>query len=760
MPNSVLKTADSLPYSLKRPGGKPTLDQTWPTRYQWNKRNRAIGAERLRRLGLDPRQAAENGLPASQVLSVLGADSFAEFAAVNTTGRVLWCNFELAKYLGFGVPRSNTLTPEFLAQIQTLSLRALSPREEITNRQSITMYADKYGGDGLGPALGAGRAGFLPYGNLYIKGIGFTPLFRHNDEDDFAHSHGGVHLDDCLVEAVFGEVNENLFSRGSSRILAIIDQGKFVTDPHGRRIAIGIAVRTGAQLRPGHLQVRLRSKQSQLCRFIDITNASGQLIYQSAASIGVASPDIRATMLRIIDDHAATAAESFRWRTIHGALSASNMEISGAMLDLPTQSTQPRTAPIWLLEYANSSFGSEHDARATHLAPIYRKLQRNVPETEWAKFNIGPIHFRSEMHEAYGKHLQLQLLTAVGLKKELAQRIHRNHAQLASDFAALVVEMATLKNRGALGVSRATVEQVAILDVFNLLACIPTPFFAKPAGDHRTTILQYLKPIFRGNRFQVARKRLTVDGLVERFARLYRTLMSESRAHARELCGSTRNMEASITARAAFENQPLTCLYSHKLFRELRQAIKNYKSTGDPEVISKALDERITASLRSVDALLGQGDTRFLRDGGIELEMRTVDGVNYSVRAWNDEAQTRVVRVGVQVEPDEPRYLTSLPGLPRLTTRQLESLRFSFTTDSWETSRTIKGRLVEDEATGLVMSFDIPFGPYFVGRLDGRLCLKARAKPNTEYRHDIHGYVFAIPDRQELTSMVTRTSSS
>jgi hypothetical protein len=711
-------------------------------------------------LGIDPSHAADNGLPASQVLEVLGPDSFAEFAAVKTIGRVLWCNFELARHLGFAVPRSNTLTPEFLAQIQALSLRALSSGEGIANPQSITMYADKYGGDGLGPALGAGRAGFLPYGNIYIKGVGFTPLFRHNDADDFAHSHGGVHLDDCLVEAVFGEVNENLFSRGSSRILAVIDQGKFVTDPHGRRIAIGIAVRTGAQLRPAHLQVRLRSKDSQLSRFIHITHASGQLMYQTDASTGVASPDIRATMLRIIDDHAATAAEGFRWRTIHGALSASNMEISGAMLDLPTQSTQPRTAPVWLLKYADSIFGSEHDARAIHLAPLYRKLLRNVPETEWTKFNIGPIQFKAEMREAYGKHIQLQLLTAVGLKKKLAERIQSNHAQLASDFAGLIVEMATLKNRGALGVSRATVEQVAILDVFNLLACMPRLFFANPAGDHRPTILQHLKPIFRGNKFHVAKKQLTVDGLVERCARLYRELIAACRAYARELYGGSQNMETSIAARAAFENQPLPALYSHKLFRELRQAIKSYKSIGDAEVISKALDERITSSLRSVDALLGQGDARFLSDGGLELEMRTVAGVNYSVRAWNDESQSRVVRVGVQVEPDEACYLTSLPAWPRATTRQLESLRFSFTTDSWKTSRTVKGRLVDDEAGGLVMSFDIPFGLYFAGRLDGKFWLKSPAKRNKQDRHDIQGYVFAIPDGQELVSMATLTYRS
>jgi hypothetical protein len=710
-------------------------------------------------MGVHPAQVAENGILVSQVLKVLGPDSFSEFAAVNTTGKVLWCNFELARQLGFAVPRSNTLTGELVAQIQKLSLQSLPLNEPIAGRDTVTMYADRYGGDGLGPALGAGRAGFLRYGNLYIKGIGFTPLFRHNDDDDFAHSHGGVHLDDCLVEAVFGEVNENLFSRGSSRILAIIDQGKFVIPPRGKRIAIGIAVRTGAQLRPAHLLIRLQNKHSQLSKFIDITRASGQLLYRDS-STGVEVPDIRATMLRIIDDHAATTAEGFRWRMIHGALSASNMEISGAMLDLPTQSTQPRTAPVWLLKYADSIFGSEHVARATHLAPLYRKLIRNVPETDWPRFNIAPINFKVEMDEAYGKHLQLQLLSSAGLKKELAQRIQDNHAQIASDFTELLMEMTALKNRGALGVSRATVEQVAILDVFNLLACVPAAFFADPLGALESAILQHLKPIFRGNKFHIAKKQIIVDALVERFARVYRALLTLCHVYANEFYGSARNMEASIAARAAFENQPITGLYSHKLFSELRLAIKNYKSTGDAEVIPKALDERITASLRSVDALLTQGDARCLRDGRVELEMRTAAGVNFSVRAWNDEGQTRILHLGVQVEQEGPRYLTSLPGLSRLTSRQLASMRFSFTTDSGKTFRTIKGRLVEDEAGCLIMSFEIPFSVYFVGRLDGKFWLNSRAKVDTKEHHEIQGYVFAIPDRQELVSMVTRAPRS
>ena len=40
-----------------------------------------------------------------------------------------------------------------------------------------------------------------------------------------------------------------------------------------------------------------------------------------------------------------------------------------------------------------------------------------------------------------------------------------------------------------------------------------------------------------------------------------------------------------------------------------------------------------------------------LENGGIEIERRTIRGVSYSVRAWDDEAQTRRVCVnGIEFE--------------------------------------------------------------------------------------------------------------
>jgi hypothetical protein len=576
----------------------------------------------------------------SPIIDTLGPLSFAEFQAYRSPGTVLWCNFDLLRELGFAVPLSNQLTPDLNEQLlAAFSLRAANG-DDLNGHELLTLYADKYGGEGVSPALGAGRAGFLSHGNLYVKGLGFTPLFRHNDADDFVHSHGGVHLEDCLSEAVFGEVTHNLFALGSNRIVAIIDQGKHVTMPSGRRRHIALAVRAGAQLRPGHLLAkRARGSRSPLETFISITRATGQLVTTSDA------PDVSATMMRVIDDHAQTAADSFRWRMIHGALSPSNMDISGAMLDLPTQSTQPRTAPIFKLDYVESHFGTEHKERGFHLAEMYRRVLRTTDASTRERFNAKWINISKVMDEAYERHVQVRLLAASGLKTDVARRIQTEHPDVAERFAKLLMEMAALKNPGSACVARKVVEDVSVVDVFNLLGKAPGEYFNERLSRGR--VVKHLKSVYKGNRFQVAKRRVHVDSLAREFVRLYGELMN----YAGDFYDSAEAMKASIVARASFENEPIDALYCHSLYRRFNEAIAEYKASGKTEYISELIDTTVAQSLRSVDGLLAQGDWRRLEDGGIEIERQTIRGVSYSVRAWDDEAQTRRVCVNdVQFE--------------------------------------------------------------------------------------------------------------
>ncbi len=289
---------------------------------------------------------------------------------------------------------------------------------------------------------------------------------------------------------------------------------------------------------------------------------------------------------------------------------------------------------------------------------------------------------------------------------------------------------------------------------------MPQPYFAKPGIDLTAKIHELLRPVYSGNRFHIAKKRSFVDTLVKQFAELYGQIMSAGARYAVEYYGDLQRMQASIIARAAFENAPIDYLYAKRLRTELCQAISAYRSSGNAALVRAALDQRIVASLRSVDGLLARGAARRLA-GGVELEMQTIAGVNYSVRAWNDAAQTRRLHVSVPVETVGHHYLTAVPGLEPLTRQQVASLRYRFTTDGGKTFAEGGARLVRHALDGLIIDFeDLPVSQ-LVGRLEGAIYLagnnRRRAKRKTSR---FGGYVFAIPDRRELIAMASPTESS
>lgn len=709
------------------------------------------------RVDVDSQNPGPGNVPASRILEILGPDWFAPFTAVKTRGKVLWCNFELARALGFDVPPSNRMTARFhQLLINVLSYRSLAPNASIEKRKTITLHADKYGGQGLGPALGAGRSGFLPYGNLYIKGIGFTPLFRHDDPHDLAHSHGGVQINDCLAEAVFGEVNQHLFTNGSTRILAVIDQGENVTYPHGT-VPIALAIRGGMQLRPGHLLARKTGPRGSLLRiFVEMTRETGQLVTRPDPDTGAELPNIQATMIRVVHDHARTTAEQFRWRMTHGAVTPSNMEMSGAMIDLTTQTAQPRTAPVCFVLEDESFFGREHIGCARQLRTTFGALIKSISHQHRQQLNAKSFSIKDEMEKAYDLQLQRELLLATGLKPELVERIRTEHQKLARRFKEIVMEMCELRNPGDVEMATAVVERVSVLDVFNLLREFSAIFFADPGADHSKDIRAALRPILNGNSLGAAKNRVQVRSLIRKFDRIYRQLMRTAEVWVKDYYGDKANMQRSISSRAGFENRPID-LYRTTLYKDFDEAIENYRSTGKVELIRQIVNRKVSTSIRKVDALLVQGSRRRLSDGGFELEMQTIDGVECSVRAWNDLQQRRSLRVSVAIVRVGSYFETPLPGHPRLTPAQVKSLRYHFTTDEGETSRSVGTHLERDGAGRDVICCEEIEDLPLVGRLQGVFYLgEMRNLSRANEERDAAGYTFAVPDKQELARLILR----
>jgi hypothetical protein len=275
--------------------------------------------------------------------------------------------------------------------------------------------------------------------------------------------------------------------------------------------------------------------------------------------------------------------------------------------------------------------------------------------------------------------------------------------------------MAVLKNVGKACVARKTVE-LSVVDVFNLLGSLPADYFA--GRDLKQCVLEHARPVYKGNRFQVQARKRRIEQLAEKFAIVYRAVLDV----AADYYPSRAEMERSIAARAAFENQPIDALYCASLYKELTQAIAEYKATGNAEIIREAIDSRVTRSLRSVDRLLVR-----------ENSLCTIRGISYSVRDGK-------LHVSIPVEAQGNHFMTSVFGLERLTKRQLERLRYRFTTDNQKTFHDARARLVYDDQLGAIVDFGDLDTATPVGRLEGFFFTTDRRTPL------FSDYVFAVAD--------------
>ncbi|HEX2123111.1 MAG TPA: hypothetical protein VHL59_15870, partial [Thermoanaerobaculia bacterium] len=479
-------------------------------------------------------------LARTRIVEILGGGMFAEVTAVRVPGRVVWCNYELAREIGFDVPAWPRMTRALHQQlVDALSYRALQPGEEADGRPTITLHADRYGGDGIAPYLGSARAAFAPWGDILLKGIGLTPLFQTHNEDDFPHSHGRAVMDESFVEALQCEVAFHLFSRTPARILAIVDQDEIIDFPDGRRFAGAVLARAGLQLRPAHVLAH-DALRNRWCRdvFVRITRETGQLVERDGL------PDLKATMLRVIDDQAGAVAEQVRWRVTHGCISTSNMLMSGGMLDLVLQTTHPRLAGIAPAEKKNPErlYFRDYEDRVRQMGKVYRALRKNMSADERGQYRAGTIDARNAMSAAYRDHLDQALLCAAGLKAEAARRVRSARPEVARRFTDVLLRMGDLKNPASVEEAESLIERHAVLHVHQLLRNFPRAFFAAPDADHRRVIHRELHPIYRGNRHHVARKRRAVKRLIREFASAFAELMPVCAAHAADCYENARQM--------------------------------------------------------------------------------------------------------------------------------------------------------------------------------------------------------------------------
>lgn len=706
--------------------------------------------EKLIRLGVDPETAG------SRICQLLPKRQLLRVRAVSAADRakVLWFDPELARLFGFPVPPSNQMTEALeRALCEALAFHLPTEGEPDPAAPALDLLADQYAGSGIGANRGAGRAAFFPYLNLYAKGIGRTPLCA-SEKNDRIHEHGLQALREAGIEAIWGKVGTHLLSGGALPTLAIIDIGESVDWAPGKRERAGLLIRAGRHLRPAHILAR------DGC-------AAREIFLRAGAELGVEG-GVEAIAREMLDRQARAAAEMFRWRLLHGAISTSNILCTGEQIDTPTMMSQLRTARIRAMRHG-APFGSEHLARARELELMYEAVLAQMGKKGK---RAGRIDFTAEMAARYRAHLEVELLKATGVKAALARRLQAEKPQLVAGYTDLLLRFAALQNRNEAPVAFfAPVRDLSVLDIFHLLAALPPLLFRGGRPVMPRQVYDLLEPCLSDAQGSVTSTELQLVGAAAEFLARYRDLMATAERLAAEYydggeAGAAAAMKAAIVARAAFENRPLDRLEHEPLTRDLEGVLARYEPRNPASLleVQRYIDRVVQDSVRNVDALLAQGTAGRLPDGAVELEQRTIAGVDYAVRVQPGPAARRSVRVSLPLEPCGADTYVATIARARIVLRaeEVPELEFYATTDGWRPGKDGKvsvhrapARLEVAPEGSASLVFELPAAPNTAAELEG---VFHRHGPGGDVWFDdagqnFRGYAFAIPDDHDLAAL-------
>lgn len=504
----------------------------------------------------------------------LPPDAFVRFPARRLqNARVVWVNWSLLRDWGVDVPTGG-LTDDLERTLLDHLAWAVPVAEGDGRTEHVgppkQFYADRYAGEGIGINAGSGRAGTV--GAIQIKGIGTTPLaHRHSDHE---HRHGALYLEEAMREAVWSELDHLEMPHGANRVLAVIDAMAVVPMPDGRRRRRGLLARP-FPLRPAHYLVSPRHKvdprsfQQRQRTIID-----GFAAVAGPRIRGGAPRQLRDGFVALVDRLAAQHATLMAQRVPHGGLSASNVELSGRLLDFGSQTAQPGHGNTKILR--NTPFESNAhtyvlDAvRSLAVAVglgVSRDLARVIPDPDRLVDRFRVTHART----LYARLIALCGFPGFLLRHEARTAAYWRLARCLEDVAfapgpPVVIERRTPRWLGDVDLGAALYS----------LACLrrrgPARAIALMTSDPRGKVAALIRAYFE---FRVA---------LDRHARTYRL--------------DDRALDDLIVRLAAIRNESRDTLYLRRLRRNNSAVLRAYMASNDPRLISDRIEHLIARNRR------------------------------------------------------------------------------------------------------------------------------------------------------------------
>lgn len=213
--------------------------------------------------------------------------------------------------------------------------------DDAPNIEKKTFLAERYGGDGILTNGGGGRCGFD--GRYQLKGLGANSLVgkRPLDARGNSHSNGFLSLDIAIYESIWAEIVNVALPYGAVRTVAIIDLGvdfEESNSPHARALLVRMPA-----VRPAHFIRATYFKEKKLASL----SPDAERVKTAIQTLNLYLPNEKLGQLYANRDEqisdgivelsrrfAKQFAVAKSSRIFHASVSASNLTLDGAWMDL------------------------------------------------------------------------------------------------------------------------------------------------------------------------------------------------------------------------------------------------------------------------------------------------------------------------------------------------------------------------------------------------------------------------------------------
>ncbi len=515
----------------------------------------------------------------------LPPSSYVPFEAKRlANARVLWVNFEALRELGIRIPEGG-LTPDFEAEILDLFAYMVPDVQDPPDafRDGVRrFFADRYGGWGIASNGGSARAGVS--GPTQVKNIGKTPV--RGESSDFGHGHGGGSIKEAAQEAVWGEIFHAELPHKANRVLFVLDTGTYTVWPDGTRERRSLIVREDP-LRPAQFieAPRYAPPAGQVAEDVRVRNA----LERFAASLpeprrppngSDAAARLAAGVDEMYERQVEQLAAAHAKRLFHGALSPSNIEVSGRFLDYASVTAMPGYVNHAADKNLASSLDEIGNLQKSYVE-LFQSIRNHSPRPEETRKLLLPDVMQRRLKNLYAQHLDAAYLEQLGFARRWmdATRHAPERRALGEALKELLARDATVGVRHGDDFAR-----LKLRARFDALAKI-TLGGATPA--------ELPEAVGR-----LVRELEIPEAQATRLTRSLRAYLAVVADHARSEGIQPDALRSSVLLRNAVATRDRSELYRETFKKRIVEMVDDYLATQDREVFRRYVDARVRENKR------------------------------------------------------------------------------------------------------------------------------------------------------------------